>query len=283
MVAVRPVGRCIGEAVMSKAIIHFVVLALVFLGMWQLLSLVDFVAIFHVEQLTKDNERKLGEFVLDAVRRGSDELDSANVQSCLDSIKRRICIPNDIADSSITIHILMKEDVNAFALPDQHLVVYTGLIRYCKSPEELAGVLAHEIAHMKHKHVMKKLVKEVGLSMLTTVAGGETSGEIGRHVVKLLSSTAFDREQESEADRTAVHLMAKADIDPENLANLFFRLSREKKDIPKSFSWLSTHPNSQDRSAEILQLRKHEMYASRPIVNAEVWQEVRRAVNASGQ
>ncbi len=263
---------------MTKALIHFSVLAVLFFGAWFLLGNIDFVDLFHIEQLTRENEHKLGEFVLDAVRRGNDELESDTVQTCLDSIKNRLCVANGIADSSISIHILIKDDVNAFALPDRHLVVYTGLIRYCNSPEELAGVLAHEIAHMEHKHVMKKLVKEVGLAMLTTIAGGESTGEFGRQVAKLLSSSAFDREQESEADRSAVSMMAKAGIDPENLANFLFRLSQEKKNIPKNFELLSTHPNSQDRSAEILKLMKKETVRPRPVVDRDVWVSVRRVV-----
>jgi len=268
---------------MTKALIHFSVLAVLFFGTWFLLANVDFVDFFHVEQFTKDNEHRLGAFILDAVRRGNDELDSDTVQACLDSIKKRLCDANGIEDSSITIHILVKDDVNAFALPNRQLVVYTGLIRYCKSPEELGGVLAHEIAHMEHRHVMKKLVKEVGLTMLTTIAGGESSGEIGRQVAKLLSSSAFDREQESEADISAVHMMAKADFDSEHLANFLFRLSQEKKNIPKNFEWLSTHPNSQDRSAEILKLRKEETYHGRPVTNGETWAKVRGIVAEAGE
>lgn len=259
---------------MTKALIHFFVLAVLFFGMWFVLGSVDFVDLFHIEQFTRDNEHKLGEFILDAVRRGNDELNSDTVHACLNDILKRLCLANDIADSSITIHILVKDDVNAFALPDRQLVVYTGLIRYCKSPEELSGVLAHEIAHMEHRHVMKKLVKEIGLTMLTTIAGGESSGEIGRQVAKLLSSSAFDREQEAEADISAVHMMAAADIDPGHLADFLFRLSQEKNNIPKHFEWLSTHPNSQDRAAEILKLRKQETYHDRPVGESGTWTRV---------
>ena len=264
---------------MSKAFIHFWILAFSFFGTWIGLCQVDFVEIFHVEQLTKDNERRIGEFVLNAVKRGSEDLDSETVQACVESIKRRLCVANGVEDTSITIHVLVKDDVNAFALPDRHLVIYTGLIDYCKTPEELSGVIAHEIAHMEGKHVMKKLAKEVGLSMLTTVAGGESSGEIGREMVKLLSSTAFDREQETEADIAAVHMMAKAGIDPECLADFLFRLSHEKNNIPKHFEWLSTHPNSQDRSAEILKLRKKETWTSNPITDEDTWDSVKSIVS----
>jgi predicted Zn-dependent protease len=263
---------------MTKALTHFCVLTVIFFGTWFLLTNVDFIKILRVEQFSKDNEHKLGEFILEAIKRRDDELDSDTVQACLDSIIRRLCVPNNIGDSSIVVHVLINDDVNAFALPDHQLIVYTGLIRYCKSPEELGGVLAHEIAHMEQRHVMKKLVKEVGLTMLTTVAGGESSGEIGRQVVKLLSSSAFDREQESEADVSAVHMMARAGIDPENLANFLFRLSQEKHNIPKNFAWLSTHPDSQDRSAEILKLRKQETFHGSSVTDSDTWATVEKIV-----
>jgi predicted Zn-dependent protease len=159
--------------------------------------------------------------------------------------------------------------------------VYTGLIHYGNSAEEISGVLAHEIAHMKLGHVMKKLIKEVGFSILATIAGGESGGEIMRETVRLLSSTAFDREQETEADLSAVHMMAKANIDPEALANFLFRLSQEKNDIPKHFEWLSTHPNSRDRSAEILKLRKRETYHPTPITVGVPWGTIRRMIERS--
>ena len=66
--------------------------------------------------------------------------------SFVNGIKNRLCTANGINDSSITLHILVRDEVNAIALPDRHLVVYTGMIRYCKSPEELSSVLAHKSA-----------------------------------------------------------------------------------------------------------------------------------------
>jgi beta-barrel assembly-enhancing protease len=97
----------------------------------------------------------------------------------------------------------------------------------------------------------------------------------------LLSSTAFDREQEHEADTAAVHMMAKAGIDPEHLANFLFRLSQEKYNIPKHFELLSTHPNSQDRAAEILKLRKQERFDSRPVTDSLMWRNVKRILAES--
>ena len=65
--------------------------------------------------------------------------------------------------------------------------------------------------------------------------------------------------------------MAKAEIDPVYFADVIFRLSQEKNNIPKQFEWISTHPNSQDRCSEILRLRKLETYHTMPIADSSAW------------
>jgi len=259
---------------MRKPFLHFIALTCSFFGVWLLISQVDFVSKLNIPQITKDNERKIGEFILESVYRGNDEIKADPARAFIARLKERICRTSGIADSAITLHILIKDDVNAFGLPGRHLIINTGLIRYCHNPEELSGVIAHEIAHIEHNHVMKKLAREVGISMLTGMAGGESSVEIRRQTLKLLSSTAFDRNQERDADLAAVHMLSKAEIDPEHLANLLFRLSREKENIATNFEWLNTHPNAQDRAAEILKLRKKEKHDARPIANAAEWKEL---------
>jgi beta-barrel assembly-enhancing protease len=259
---------------MRKAFFHFIILLCVFGGMWLSISQIDFVTKLNIRQVTKENERKIGDFILKSIRTGDKELDSDPARTLAEKIKKRICQANGVSDASIELHIIINDDVNAFALPGRHLIVNSGLIRYCKNPEELSGVIAHEIAHIEHNDVMKKLASEIGFSMLTAMAGGASSGEIGRQTLKLLSSTAFDREQERKADSAAVHMMAKADIEPEHLANLLFRLSQEKMGFAGKLEWLNTHPNAPDRAADILNLRKKEIYKSSPVITAGEWELV---------
>jgi predicted Zn-dependent protease len=256
---------------MSKIASHFIVLLFLFFGAWFLLSRFDYLKFFRVDELTKETEHNLGELILDELQKGNDELSADTVSRIVSGIKKRLCTANGIADSSITLHIIVKDEVNAIALPDRHLVVYTGMIGYCKTPEELTGVLAHEIGHIEHGHIMKRLRKEVGLSMLTMLAGGDAGAEITRETARFLTSTAFDREMESDADVAAVHLMAKAGIDPQAFADVIFRLSQERNDIPKRLEWISTHPNTADRCAEILWLRKQETVQARPVVSEASW------------
>ncbi len=263
---------------MAKAAIHFFLLAACFLGCWFLLTSIRLTELFHIEELSKENERKVGEFILEAFKKGADEIESDSGRYLSVRLKKQLCEANAIADSGISLHIIVNDEVNAFSLPDRHLVINTGLIEYCLTPEELAGVIAHEIAHMEHHHVTKKMMKEIGLTMLMTIAGGRTSGEILRQAAQTLSSTAFDRDQESDADSTSVRYAVAAHIDPEHLANFLFRLSKEKNDMPKSFEWISTHPNSSDRAAEILKLKDRFNVTPQPVVSDSVWKAYQETI-----
>jgi predicted Zn-dependent protease len=262
----------------KKALLHFLLLAACFLGCWYLLASLKLTQVFRVEELSRENEHRIGTYVAEAFTRGVDELGADSARALTAALERRICEANGIADSGITLHVVANGDVNAFSLPDRHLVVNTGLILYCASADELAGVIAHELAHMEHRHVMKKMVKEIGLGMLATIAGGKSTGEILRQTAKTLSSTAFDREQESDADSASVRYLQAARIDAEGLANFLFRLAGEKNDVAKSFEWISTHPNSNDRAAAILKLTNERSAASAPAASDSAWKAYQRVI-----
>jgi predicted Zn-dependent protease len=262
-----------------KALPQFILFVSVFFSAWFLLDRVDFMGALDIEQLSRDNEKKLGDLIVETITAEHREIRADSARGLTAEILSRLCDANGIPDTSIRLSIVDNADVNAFALPDSRLVVYSGLIAYCKTPGELAGVVAHETAHIEHRHVMQKLVKEVGLTMLMTIAGGRTGGEILKQTAKTLSSTAFDREQESDADTTAVRYMAAAGVDPEELANFLYRLSQEKNDIPKSLEWISTHPNTSDRAAEILKLKHSASFTLRPIADSLTWSAYQRRVN----
>ena len=253
---------------------HFILLVVLILGTWLILRLIDYRSAFHVEELTKDAEEKLSDLILDELTKSGREAESDSAWALVDSIERRICSENGIPDSTITLHILRHEEVNAVALPGGHLVVYAGILRYCHSPEELAGVLAHETGHIEEGHIMTRLRREVGVSMLAALAGGDAGNEIVRETARLLTSSAFDRTMESEADAAAVRMMAKAEIDPVHFADVLFRLSQEKSNLGKEFEWLSSHPNTQERAAEILRLRKNSSFVVRPILSEKEWRFV---------
>jgi beta-barrel assembly-enhancing protease len=264
---------------MKKVIFQFLVLLALFLCIWLILGRIDFEQRADIKGLSKANEKKLGELISDLLKRTHKEVEEDSVLRLVDSIKTRICLSNNIPSSEISVHVLASGEVNAFALPDRHLVICSGLIGYCRSAEELSGVIAHEIAHMENNHITRKLVKEAGLAVLLTLAGGDSGPQILKEVARLLTSTAFDRKQESEADASAVRFLARAGIDPEHLANFLFRLSADKKGLPRELGWMSTHPDSGERTAQILRLRKKESFTAVPVTDEKTWERVKELLN----
>jgi predicted Zn-dependent protease len=261
------------QIVMQKILFQFFVMLTLFFGLWLGLSQINYVDRADIEKFSKENEKRLGELILKTIQATDIEIDSARVKAIIDSIGRRLCDNSDIDFSKLKIHVIKSNEINAFALPDHNMVIYTGLIDYAKNAEEVAGVMAHEIGHMEKNHVMKKLAKEIGTAMLWTIAGGDAGFEIMKETARVLSSTAFDRTQESEADLFAVEVMAKANVDPEHLANFLFRLGQQH-DMPEELEWISTHPNSRERSADIISKKKEFQFEKQPILNTS-WDEVK--------
>lgn len=137
--------------------------------------------------------------------------------------------------------------VNAAALPGNHIVIFRELIDDASGPDEVAGVLAHEIAHVSNRHVTEGMIRELGFGMVITALGGTTAGN-----ADLLIGSRYSRGAEAEADRDAVSALARAGISPLPTARFFTRLGRGEKSLGRvgeTLSYVSTHPLSNGRSA----------------------------------
>ncbi|MEX2232772.1 MAG: M48 family metallopeptidase [Cyclobacteriaceae bacterium] len=257
----------------NKIITQFSWLLVSFFAVWFSLSQINFIDDDDVREFAKENERRLGELILETITSTNEKIKNEKINAVIDSIKVRICRTKTIDCEKIKIHIIRNSEINAFALPDNHMVIYTGLIEYAENAEEVAGVMAHEIGHLEKNHVMKKLVKEIGLEMLFAMAGGDAGFEIARETGKTLSSSAFDRKHEREADEYAVEILAQSKVDPQHLSNFFFRLS-QKHNMPEELAWISTHPDTKERAADIIKNKKDYTYHPDIIINT-AWSEVK--------
>ncbi|MCA6433919.1 MAG: M48 family metallopeptidase, partial [Cytophagales bacterium] len=203
---------------MRKTIIQGSITVLLFFGTWFALTQIDWVKVFNVQKVTDKTEQKLGELFWEVFKKTENESTKAPVVNAIDSIVTHICTSNAIDRKKVKVHVLNKDEVNAFALPNGHLIVYTGLIVNSDSQEELTGVICHELAHIELNHVMKKLVKEIGLSVLISMTTGNGGPEVIKQAAKMLSSSAFDRGLEKEADIKAVDYLIQAKVNPELFA-----------------------------------------------------------------
>ena len=263
-----------GGAMKNHWLEGLVIVAL-FLFFWLSLSRVNWVQIFQVEKISDKTEEKLGELIYETISTGKEEITDTLIVNSLDTIVNRLCENNDIDKSKIKLHILQTEEVNAFALPDAHLVVYSGLIDETHNPEELSGVIAHELGHIELRHVMKKLMKELGLTMLLSAAGGSGGPEMMRETAKVLSSRAFDRSFEKEADLMAREYLIASEIDPEPFSHFLYRLGDEMGDMPDYFTWMSTHPEPKERAhylAESYSIQDSNSFSK--VLHADNWDSI---------
>jgi len=230
-----------------------IISVLILFGVWDLLSQVDWMTLLKIEQTTKNTEEKVGDLFWKMLKSSETEISSDSIVTPVDSMLTRICTANSIDRKKVKLHLLRKDEINAFALPNNHLVIYSGLIAACENQAELYGVIGHELAHMEKNHVMNKLIKEVGLSVLISMTTGNGNAEVIKEAIKHLSSTAYDRSLETEADLTAADYLIKAGIDPEPFANFLYRLADETKNLPSQVYWISTHPESKERAGKIIE------------------------------
>lgn len=255
---------------LNKTIIQGLIILALFFGLFFGLSKVDFVGLMQIEKNTTSAENKIGDLIWDNIQETEDIITNDSIVKTLDSLIVPICKANKIERDSLKIHIVKNDEVNAFALPNKHLVIYTGLLLDCKKQEAVQGVIGHEIAHIENNHVMKKLSKEVGLTVLLTAASGGKGGEIIKEIFKTLSSSAYDRSLEKEADMESVNYLLKANINPEPMADFMFQLAQQEA-LPNAFSWISTHPESEERAKYILDYLKGKKYQKKQSISETNW------------
>jgi predicted Zn-dependent protease len=138
------------------------------------------------------------------------------------------------------------ETLNAFAAPGGYIWVYTGLIRFLESEDQLTGVLGHEIAHADRRHSTEQLTKLYGISTLIDLTLGEDPGLLAEIAAGLVG-LSFSRTQEAEADEYSVIYLCDTDYAANGAAGFFELLAGS----PESPEFLSSHPSSESRVADI--------------------------------
>ncbi len=251
-------------------------LLLSFFGLWFLLQQIDWIQLLKVQELSQKSEEKLGELLWKQFENEDDVLDHTILYAGCDSILTRLCNKNGFNRKTFQLHVVNEPVINAFALPDSHMVVFSGLIEACRSSDELAGVMAHEMAHIIEGHVAQKLMKEIGLSVLVSMSGGGAGGDLAKETAKMLASTAFDRGLEKEADLMAVDYLVNAQIKPDALADFMANLAKTEPEMPTELKWLGTHPQTRERMSYLWQkATEFEDVEYTEAIDTSLWQNMK--------
>lgn len=188
-------------------------------------------------------ETRIGDMVLAQTRAQSRVIESGPAVDAVTHIGARLTAGSRYQYRWV---VVQNNEINAFAAPGGVVVVYSGLIKQTARPEELAGVLAHEVAHVELRHSLQGLIKKAGFSILLSFAMGDWSGTAIGGAISTLTEMKFSRDAETQADEEGLRRLVKANISPQGMPEFFAKLAK-KESVGADLSMLSTHPASQER------------------------------------
>lgn len=213
-------------------------------------------------------EKKLGRQILEEFRPRDYRPPALETQQALEAIVGRLLTgtPNP-AHYHFQVHIYPQKIVNALALPGGDIIVFQGLLNLADTPEELAGVLAHEIQHILLRHAARNIVREAAVKLFFFFMMGEMSNK-ALQIAEGLAYLRYSREMETEADREGMQSVIAGGIDPGGMVRIFEKLANEERkassdlnndetntaEVSHWLKYLSTHPDSQDRLEELRRL-----------------------------
>ena len=148
---------------------------------------------------------------------------------------------------------IIKDDntLNAFAVPGGYLYVYTGLIKYLDSEDQLAGVMGHEIAHAALRHSTQQMSKIYGLDAVRAVVTGKQDGGTLSQMALGIISLSFSRKHEAQADEYSVRYLCNSSYNAAGAAGFFEKI--KEKGGSQTPEFLSTHPDPGNRVKDIHQ------------------------------
>lgn len=202
---------------------------------------------------SREKEMQIGRQIAMEVEQQAKLVTDPVITEYVNRVGQNIVLHSD-AKVPFTIKVIDSDEVNAFALPGGFFFVNRGLILAADNESELAGVMAHEIAHVTARHAMENQGKGalINYGMLATIILGVPVAapvlQNGGGILASLGMLKFSRGAEEEADRLGVQYLYAAGYDPTGMATMFEKLASQNRKKPGTLAKLfSTHPQSTDR------------------------------------
>jgi Zn-dependent protease with chaperone function len=168
------------------------------------------------------------------------------------------------------VDVLNVQIINAFALPGGRIYLFRPVIERASGPDEIAGVLAHEIGHVVHRHTMRAILHNSALSLLVGLLLGDVTGGITVSILTNLVGSAYSRDAEREADQVSVEMMAAAGADPRAI-NAFFNRLASMEGGGGFTNLFRSHPVTTERIAAVEKMSAGVTGARRPILDGAEW------------
>jgi predicted Zn-dependent protease len=208
--------------------------------------------------LSLEDEYSLGRMVMRGLRESGRVIEDPELSEYLQSLGLRLSSQAHDGNRNFNFFVVKDPAINAFALPGGFIGVHAGLLMETDSESELAGVLAHEVAHIAQRHAADQITKQLAVNgllgllgaLLGNAGGGARTAQIGAQILAGGYMLKFSRDDEREADRIGMRIMQSAGWDPRGMADFMDVLRREQGRDPGSVEvFLSSHPAPGERAA----------------------------------
>lgn len=208
-----------------------------------------------VNLISLEEEWQMGQQLEAEIAREMDLVRDPSALAYVNEVGQRIVNQTNMRQLPWEFHIVDDPSINAFNIPGGHVYVHTGLIEAADNASQLAGVMAHEIAHGVSRHATERLTKAYGLQIAAGAVLGQNPGIIEQIVAQIAGSGAiakFSRDDEREADQLGVGYMYQGGYNPEGMVEMFETLLQERQRRPSDIEqFFSTHPLNEERIADI--------------------------------
>jgi beta-barrel assembly-enhancing protease len=207
--------------------------------------------------VTDEEERRIGEAVSARVRQRFGVVQSEDVHKYVTLVGTLVAQQSERPQLRWAFIVLDTDGVNAFASPGGLIHITRGALGLISNEAELAGVLAHEIGHVAHKHTVNALRKNKAVQYGTNETLSDRSlllDRLANKAYEMVLENAFDRGDELDADKQSVQLSQKVGYAPASLAGFLARLDERNKDQPAANGLFASHPETRERIDKIRQL-----------------------------
>ncbi|MAQ91313.1 MAG: peptidase M48 [Rhodopirellula sp.] len=254
-------------------------LVLLALACWGIYEVVLYGARAAVNSLPISIDQQIGEVAMSSMDLQGGVLEDPVVTDAIQSMVARLAPHASVSGFEFDVTVVDADILNAFALPGGKIVIYTGLIKEANRPEQVAGVLAHEMAHVTKRHGLQRIGQTLGISGLATLLAGDLGGlAVLTELLAFSTINKYSRTHETEADLEGVRMLVAAKIDPSGLEEFFEIMQHEHGDVPAAIAWISTHPDHEDRIREIQNSFQEETTAGFEPLHLD-WDEIVKRVN----
>jgi Zn-dependent protease with chaperone function len=276
--------RRLREGVPKHTIAVFAVLGSIILALFICWLANDWIISYIVSQLPTQWEADLGKDIMAEKRKQVDFSTDPDRTNYVNAVAQRLVQALPKKSGPYRFYVVEDSRVNAFALPGGNVIVLDGLLNFIDTPEELAGALAHEIAHVTQRHILKRAAASIGpVFAIRYFSGRDSALSAIVATGAFMGHQRYGRANETEADEIGVDYLVKAGINPEGLIRFFRKLRGMEGSIDPDMEMFSDHPATSARIEHLeekLRTIKHANYKPfPPMKKPEPLPEEKRAKN----